>query len=85
MTDSAADKMEKYMSRPSAETVAAQVQKVQAGKPAKSGREKGFRCPRCHTINFDRVLETRMDVGMKVRRRECRNCGEVFKTMETYL
>ena len=43
---------------------------------------RGFKCPKCGCINFDRVLETRSGDDHKTRRRECRCCGRRFTTME---
>ena len=73
--ESAAEKLARYMARPHAGQVQAEMNRAgaQAGK--------GLKCPKCHCQNF-RVLATRPAEDSKTRRRICRSCGYVFHTCE---
>ena len=71
-------KMAQYMARPDAAEVAEAVR-------AQMQDTRGFRCPKCHCNNFDRVLKTELGEDEKHRRRKCRACGTVFNTIERKL
>lgn len=43
--------------------------------------KSGVICPRCGGEN-DNVTNSRMKDGTRTRTRECRKCGEVWKTVE---
>jgi transcriptional regulator NrdR family protein len=43
-----------------------------------------FKCPKCNSIIFGSVLETRPEDGGIKRKRECESCGARFITKEKF-
>lgn len=46
-----------------------------------TGYRSGVRCPKCKKIG-SKVVDTEMDEGFRVRRRECKACGKRWNTIE---